>query len=142
MQIKVLLVTLLSMFLCTGFGCSTQAQDAENQVQETFSSVEVPALVIHLSNESAVESLNEIQNTIATLLKQKAVLIADTAFTKSSYLTLERVAHKTAHGQLVMGRSTEVPFSLRLVIKGNSCFIKDEKSGQSLALSITQCKAE
>ncbi|NQY37485.1 MAG: hypothetical protein HRT37_21495 [Alteromonadaceae bacterium] len=135
MKVNILVAVLLLMLIWCGFGCSIQAQEKPfTEVTAT----EVPALVSHFSDESHVE----IQNTIAILLKQKQVLIADNAFTDSSYISLERAAHKTDSGQLIMGKSMELPFNLQLVIKGDSCFIKDENSGKSLALSITQCKVE
>ncbi|NQY64501.1 MAG: hypothetical protein HRT38_12335 [Alteromonadaceae bacterium] len=131
MKVNILVPSLLLMLLWCSFGCSIQAQ-------QKSSFIEVSALISHFSNESHIE----IENTISILLEQQRVLIADNAFIDSSYLSLERAAHKTDNGQLIMGRSMELPFRLRLIIKGDLCFIKDEKSGKSLALSITQCKVQ
>jgi len=101
-------------------------------------SAEQPALLITPSSKSVLE----LQAVTARLLEKEQVLIAESAFTKHSELTIERLPHKSKDGQLIMGRSMEVPYTLQLIIKSGECFLKDKLTGKKHPLTVTQCVIE
>ncbi|QYJ87226.1 hypothetical protein K0I73_05815 [Shewanella mesophila] len=116
-------------------GCSLQADDSQIS---TVLTTPVPALVI----EPRAESINELEIAIASLLKMARVTIADDAFTRNSRLSLEREPHTDPNGQLLMGRSFELPEIVQLWISGEQCFITDADKHRSAPLIVTRCQAE
>lgn len=116
-------------------GCSLQADD--NQMATAFP-LPVPALV----TEPSAESIYELEIAIASLLKMQQVTIADNAFTQNSRLSLERAPHTDPNGQLLMGRSFELPEIVQLWISGDECFVTDTNNHRSAPLTHTQCQAE
>ena len=118
---------LLIFSLLSLYGCALSADEQ--------TSAEQPALLITPSNES----LLELQAVAATLLVSKDILLAEDAFTKHSELSIERIPHKSKDGQLIMGRSVDMPYTLQLIKKNEECFLKDISSGKILALTISEC---
>ena len=112
-------------------GCSLQAGDLKlTQAQ--------PALI----NAASPESLAELENAIADLLKMERVALTPSAFSRSSRLTLERKPHIDPNGDYVMGRTLELPPTVQLFIQEGICFVYYDKTDQSRRLSQTQCLAE
>ena len=126
MKFKTLLVF---CFMGTA-GCTFTSQ------QQAIASEALPAIISSPSNESTAE----LQKVIASLLAHNKILLASDAFSQSSFLTLERTAHKSANGQLIMGRTTEKPWQLQLVKKADTCYIKEVVSEKVIPLKITQCQ--
>ncbi|QYK00408.1 hypothetical protein [Shewanella psychrotolerans] len=116
-------------------GCSLQADDSQTA---TALPAPVPALV----TEPSAESINELEIAIANLLKMEQVTIADNAFTRNSRLSLERAPHTDPNGQLLMGRSFELPEIVQLWISGDKCFLTDSNNHRSPPLTHTLCQAE
>ncbi|MCE9678117.1 hypothetical protein LZP69_02765 [Shewanella sp. AS1] len=116
-------LTAITLLLC---GCSLQANEEEKAV---------PAL-IHQPTQAA---LNELQQVIAKLLGMKKITLASSAFTQESVLTLERAQHLDASGNMIMGRTTESPIQLELVLIKDSCVIRDQNGQVSEPLTLTQC---
>ena len=116
-------------------GCSLQADDSQ---MATALTTPVPALVV----EPSAESINELEIAIANLLNITRVTIADDAFTRNSRLSLEREPHTDPNGQLLMGRSFELPEIVQLWISGDQCFITDANKHRSAPLTATRCQAE
>ncbi|MCL2908779.1 hypothetical protein [Shewanella aquimarina] len=112
-------------------GCSLQAQDAA--LPEP-----VPAIV----SEPSAESLAELENAIAKLLQMNKVTLAADAFTQNSRLALERTPHTDPNGQLLMGRSFELPQIVQLWISGDKCFVADAEEHRSAPLTVTRCTPE
>ncbi len=83
-----------------------------------------------------------MQSAVTKLLGQTHVLLAKDVFSQTSLLTLERAAHKDANGQLIMGRTTELPWQLQLVKKADTCYIKEMSSKKLVALKTSQCQLE
>ncbi len=126
MKIKLSLVCLILALL----GCVSSAED--QRVKQ-----EVSAVVAEPSRQTN----EEIQVAIASLLGQKEVVISANAFTKDSRLTIERLSHQTANGQLINGRVTEHPLLIELVKKGQQCLVKNVLTGKVVALKYTRCRA-
>ncbi|MCG9747229.1 hypothetical protein [Shewanella sp. Isolate8] len=116
-------------------GCSLQAQDAALPDP-------VPAPMAAIISEPSAESLAELENAIAKLLKMNKVTLAADAFTQNSRLALERTPHTDPNGQLLMGRSFELPQIVQLWISGDKCFVTDAEEHRSAPLEVTQCQAE
>lgn len=94
----------------------------------------VPAVI------SLTESHDEIQQLIIQLSGNQQVLLADSAFTKHSDLTVERKLHTTVNGQLLNGRVTEKPILFHLFIEDEQCFIENTGSGEQALLKVTECQ--
>jgi hypothetical protein len=112
------------------YGCALSADEKHSPEQ--------PALL----KTSSSESILELQTVAATLLAKKHILLAENAFTKHSELTIERLPHKSKDGQLIMGRSIELPYALQLIMKDGKCFLKEKSSGKMLALATSHCVIE
>ncbi|WP_299787304.1 hypothetical protein [uncultured Shewanella sp.] len=112
-------------------GCSLQAHDLKM-------SEAAPALL----TTSSAQSTTELRDAIASMLKVKEVLIADDAFRQSSRLSLSRAPHTDPNGQLIMGRTFEMPDMIQLLVQGEQCFVYHEKSDQSRPLPLSKCIPE
>jgi len=123
MKFTLTLVTTL-IITCLTSGCSLQAKNIAN-----------PAVIAKPSTQSNIE----LQVAIASLLGQKQVLIAKSAFTKSSSLTIERVPYSSQNGQLINGRVTEKPMLFRLVIRDGQCIVQNAESEEERVLPVTKC---
>jgi len=124
--------TLIAFCLFSIVGCTQLSQ------QQATASEALPAII----TSPSVEATAELQTVIAKLLAQSKVLLASDAFSQSSLLTLERAAHKSADGQLIMGRTTEQPWQLQLVKKADSCFVKEVASEMLVPLEMLKCRLE
>lgn len=122
--------TLLVFCLLGTAGCTLTSQ------REAVANEALPAIITSPSNETTTE----LQTVVASLLSQNKVLLASDAFSQSSFLTLERAAHKSANGQLIMGRTAEKPWQLQLVKKADTCYIKEVASEKLLPLKMSQCQ--
>ncbi|BAJ01085.1 hypothetical protein [Shewanella violacea] len=112
-------------------GCSLQAED-EMALEAKPAVITAPS---RISNQ-------ELQLAIGKLLNSPRVRIATDAFTRSSRLSIQRAPHMDPKGNMIMGRSLEMPVMIQLMISANTCYVRDEKSGLSLPLPETQCQAE
>lgn len=119
----------LACLLLVTCGCTLFAQDQ-------LSNQEHAAIIVNPSKQSN----DEIATAIAKLLGQKKVLLAASAFTKNSSITIARAAHQTSAGQLINGRITEQPLLILLVKKGQQCFVKNALTGEKLALKVSKCR--
>ena len=70
------------------------------------------------------------------------VMLADTALTDSSWLTIERWPAGTMDDPVPQGRILEKPTQLRLVINGSNCILIDQRDGMRYVLENTSCEAE
>jgi len=122
--------TLLVFCLLGTTGCTLTSQ------KQAIAHEALPAIITSPSNETTAE----LQKVIASLLAQNKVLLASDAFSQSSFLTLERAAHKSADGQLIMGRTIEKPWQLQLIKLADTCYIKEVISEKLLPLKTSQCQ--
>ena len=72
----------------------------------------------------------------------RQVMLADTALTESSFLTIERSPAGTMDNPVPQGRILEKPIQFRLVINGSDCALIDGRDGARYLLENTSCKAE
>lgn len=70
------------------------------------------------------------------------VMLADSALTESSVLTIERWPAGTMDNPVPQGRILEKPIQFRLVINGSDCILIDGRDGGRRRLEKTTCKAE
>ncbi|MCG9754048.1 hypothetical protein L1D40_02260 [Shewanella insulae] len=132
---KRLIRIILGVMPLTLLGCSLQAQDAALPAP-------VPAPVPAIISEPSAESLTELEAAIAKLLQIDKVTLAADAFTQNSRLVLERHPHRDPNGQLLMGRSFELPQIVQLWISGDECFVADTEEHRSAPLTVTRCTPE
>ena len=118
------------LFLLSFFGCSSQSTEKQ-QNDKTF-----PA-VIHTPS---AESLQEVQETVAKLLKQQKIYLAADVFTKSNILTLERKKHQSINKPVISGREIAKPLYFDLFIETDNCFVRNKDTGTKIKLKLTQCK--
>ena len=122
--------TIIVFCLLGTAGCTLTSQ------KQAMANEALPAIITSPSNETTAE----LQKVIANLLAQNKVLVANDAFSQSSFLTLERAAHKSANGQLIMGRTAEQPWQLQLVKQADTCYVKEVISEKLLPLKTSQCQ--
>ncbi|PKH98747.1 hypothetical protein CXF78_17210 [Shewanella sp. 11B5] len=79
--------------------------------------------------------MDELQAAIASLLNTDHVMIAQSAFTDTSVLSIEPAMHKDTNGRLLMGRSIVMPESVQLLIHGDTCLLEHAK-----AANVKYCK--
>lgn len=94
------------------------------------------ALVINYTDSS----LSELRNAIDTFLNRKNVIISDSAFIKSNKLIVQRREKLTPSGQIIDGRSYEIPFVFLLTIKNSQCYLEYQGPAKQVLLSQLNCK--
>lgn len=105
---------------------------------QTYSTAaEVPARIVN-PDAASRDALQEAVNTAFGT----EVILADTALTDSSLLTIERNPSPTLDNPNPQGRIMEDPFQLRLYKSGNDCVLVDERDGTRYPLAATSCEAE
>jgi nitroreductase len=70
------------------------------------------------------------------------VMLADTALTDRSRLTIERWPAGTMDNPVPQGRILEKPIQFRLVINGSDCILIDQRDSARYVLEKTSCEAE
>lgn len=70
------------------------------------------------------------------------VMLADTALTDRSRLTIERWPAGTMDNPVPQGRILEKPIQFRLVINGSDCILIDQRDSARYVLENTRCAAE
>ncbi|QQX79629.1 hypothetical protein JK628_19250 [Shewanella sp. KX20019] len=110
-------------------GCSASA---ENDTKA------MPALLLSPDRYST----RQLAQAISELLKVNEVTLSQTAFTQTSLLAVERAPHKDPSGQLIMGRSHEMPQMVQLFMQGDVCILRLQNSDEERALPRLKCKAE
>ena len=98
----------------------------------------VPAVLLSADTNST----SQLEQAIASLLNTDNVKISPSAFVQSSLLAIERAPHKDATGQLIMGRTYEMPQMVQLYIQGDICSIKLADADETKPLPKLKCKAE
>ncbi|WOT04709.1 hypothetical protein [Shewanella youngdeokensis] len=122
----------------TGCGAVADNSNPTAQHSKVIMTNTTPAVLV-LTNAA---STKQLEVAIANLLNVDPISISDTAFTRSSTLAIERAPHKDTRGQLIMGRSREMPIVVQLVIYAGSCSIKRQHSNEITPLPDLNCKAE
>ncbi len=97
---------------------------------------ETNAVLIHPSKQ--VHS--QITEVITGLLNGLPVTLAQSAFTTEPRVLVERQQHVDSKGLPLQGRSLDIPQAFTLVKRGDACFIKHEKSGESVLLKGVNCR--
>lgn len=82
-----------------------------------------------------------LQAAVKQALGREAML-ADTALTDSSRLTIERWPTGTMDNPVPQGRILEKPIQFRLVVNGSDCFLIDQRDSARYRLENTSCEAE
>jgi len=97
----------------------------------------VPARIIDATDLSRASLQVAVKRTLGT-----EVLLADDAFTKSSVLTIEQNQPGTLQNPVPQGRVTDMPVQLRLLKRGNDCYLIDARNQSEFRLANTRCVAE
>ncbi|MCP3687199.1 MAG: hypothetical protein GY784_02190, partial [Gammaproteobacteria bacterium] len=87
-------------------------------------SIELDAASPALLSAVSAETISEIRQVITESLHGRQATIADSVFTNSSKLILQRKQHLDASGNPVHTRVDEAPFVYQLLKQGDSCFIE------------------
>ena len=96
-----------------------------------------PARIVDPDTESRAALQAAVNEALGT-----EVMLADTALTDSSWLTIERWPAGTMDNPVPQGRILEKPTQLRLVINGSNCILIDQRDGLRYMLENTSCEAE
>ncbi|RLV58475.1 hypothetical protein D5018_17140 [Parashewanella curva] len=82
---------------------------------------------------------DQLEIQLAKLLKRSEVKVNPDAFTSTNRIKLSRPFFRNENGQIIDGRSTELPIEVHLYKKGEKCLVKIEES--FYPLSNILCKA-
>lgn len=99
---------------------------------------DIPAL---LTNPGA-ETLQEIEQTVATALDGKKVTLSPDTLTNTSMLTIERGLQRSVNRPPELGRDLGRPDHFQLVIDGPQCVLVDLQSGLHWLLATVECVEE
>ena len=91
--------------------------------------------------EPSEQSLTAIKTAIKSQLNISSVRLADDAFVNSSWLSLERIAHRDSQGNPIMGIELTKPEKFQLVLVNKGCALLHLATGAILPLSEVSCKA-
>lgn len=84
-----------------------------------------------------------VQDTL-TLAVSKAVgskvTLAPNSFTSRSSVTIEPSSVNKRHGQIIDGRSQEMPTHIDLIMMGQACFVVNRDTGEKFPLKGVSCK--
>ena len=106
------------------------------QLQAT--AIEQPALLLNPGNVA----LKELSATAATLTGFSPVLFSEQDFTVDSEVLVERRHQFNRQGDLIQGRDLEIPHRLRLLKRGDQCWLLDVKTGQQGLLNEVRCRVK
>ncbi len=105
--------------------------------QTVNSDYDRPARIVNPDADSRAALQAVVDEALGT-----EVMLADTALTASSLLTIERWPAGTIDNPVPQGRILEKPIQFRLVINGSDCILIDGRDGARYLLQETTCKAE
>lgn len=83
----------------------------------------------------------ELQQAIQQMIGGEPVKLADSVFTDSDRLYIERAIFRDQRGLPIMGRHNDAAILFLLRKKQNQCILKHELSGQEVVLKTTECSA-
>ena len=86
------------------------------------------------------DSLVELRQAVKKLLNGRDVLVAASAFTKSSRLIIQRKAIKGPGGRVIDTRVDEKPIIFELYMADDQCFLKRTDTEQSIRLRLANCQ--
>jgi hypothetical protein len=97
-----------------------------------------PALLVDANQADRAEIVRAVSNA----LNVTSVSIAETAFTKSSVLLVERTPARDATGQRLSGRDFDKPEQFQLLKHGSQCVLVHARTAGRTVLGTTKCTAE
>jgi hypothetical protein len=97
-----------------------------------------PALI---ENES-IDTRKIIEQAVSLLMEARSIPLADSVFSKSSQLIIDRVANRDSHGNLLNGRTTEPADTFTLLSKNNECYLRHNQTKQTVILDSITCTVE
>ncbi len=118
--------------------CNTQDSNYNTAPETSYNTTfDTPAVFTHHSPQG----LAELTAIVSAALDKKNVTLAQNTFTTSSMLVIERKPRRDSSGQLIMGRSYEIPQKFDLVLNQGSCYLLHERSNRRWLLRKSECKA-
>ncbi len=96
-----------------------------------------PARIVNADADSRAALQAAVNEALGT-----EVMLADTALTDSSRLTIERWPAGTMDNPVPQGRILEKPIQFQLVRNGDDCVLVKKSDGSRYLLSDTDCEAE
>jgi len=96
-----------------------------------------PARIVNADADSRAALQAVVNEALGT-----EVMLADTALTDSSMLTIERWPAGTMDNPVPQGRILEKPIQFQLVRNGDDCVLVKKSDGSRYLLSDTDCEAE
>ncbi len=117
-------VALLAIPFVVASGCAaTSAQPAQ------------PAQLVSLSQAQK----GQLESLISRWFGGTRVTLANTAFTQSSTLTIERRSHTDNRGLPIEGRHDNPAFAFTLLKQGEACLLRNDNLGEQVELSDVEC---
>lgn len=85
------------------------------------------------------ESLVELRQAIKSLVNERNVLVAASAFTKSDKLIIQRQPIKGPGGRVIDTRIDEIPMTFRLFLSEGNCYVQRNDTEQTVELFRANC---
>lgn len=132
---KRLLACVLTLVLTATVGCaSTKADSPEMALIATSSQTEA-------TSGAKLDSVAVLEKAIGEWFGGMDITLADTAFTASSTLSIERKGAMDKRGLPIDGRHSNPAFVFTLLKRGDECFIRNEQNNEEVLLDEVDCVA-
>ncbi|WP_334062403.1 hypothetical protein [Alteromonas genovensis] len=132
---KRLSACVLTLVLTATVGCTSTKADSPEMALLATSTQTVATSVAEL------DSVAVIEKAIGQWFGGTDVTLADTAFTASSTLSIERKATVDKRGLPLDGRHSNSAFVFTLLKRGDECFIRNEQNNEEMLLDGVDCVA-
>ena len=135
LKAKRLSACVLTLVLTATVGCTSTKADSPEMALLATSTQTVATSVAEL------DSVAVIEKAIGQWFGGTDVTLADTAFTASSTLSIERKATVDKRGLPLDGRHSNPAFVFTLLKRGDECFIRNEQNNEEMLLDGVDCVA-
>jgi hypothetical protein len=88
------------------------------------------------------ETLQELEQTVASAMNSTEVTLAADVFTDNSVLVIQRTMQRSIDRPPELGRDLGRPYRFQLVIDGSQCILVDQQSGKGWPLATVECVKE
>lgn len=89
--------------------------------------------------ELSLKQKAQLEEVISNWFGGVNITLADSAFTMSSTLSIERKAHKDELGLPIEGRHANPAFTFTLLTQGKNCYLRNDMSGDIHRLTEFAC---
>ena len=130
---KFMSACVLTFVLTATVGCTSTKADSPEMALLATSSQSVAT--------SGADSMAVIETAIGQWFGGMDITLADTAFTASSTLSIERKGAMDKRSLPIDGRHSNPAFVFTLLKRGDECFIRNEQNNEEMLLDGVDCVA-